>query len=613
MSALSNLFPHFDVISFDVFDTLLMRPFVRPSDLFWKMERDFDAPGFAKARIRAENRVRRTIRQQGREEPLFDEIYAEIPRWSGMAARELAAERACLSAVPEALVLWNEAKAMGKTVVITSDMYLPEDFIQSVLRENGFDGWDAFYLSCSRQARKGNGTLYKRLCADFPAISPERILHIGDNRDSDVDRAVAEGLVSVLLPSPFERFLAENPFVRNFLGPRPSLDKRLLAGALASGWTQFRAQHPDGSYWNKIGFLFAGVLGTAYMRFVADDAQKRGIRHLMFVARDGYILQKIFRVLRPDLRTDYFFASRDQALFASRYFGRTALGVSLRRKRALSVLHETAGIDLDSDARARYLAGGDLPAEARAAMDRISEQMRTEAADYLAPFAIEPGTTAVVDGNSVHFTAQRFVESIVGAPVPAYYLFTLGPVSNGASFYCADWAPRYHQFSEFLFGAPTPPVHTVRDGKPVWKEDLPFFERFKMSVCDEIAKGAVATAIALERFGAPATHPLWQDWCDAFFDNQGPEDAERLSLARNSIAVGHDGSFEPVAAPLRPDHRVRLFGRTLFALRRVRRGETQFREVLLFGRHPLFRIPRRLWRGLSTIAHAASRIPDNPS
>lgn len=40
------------VVSLDPFDTLLMRPFVRPMGLFRLMEQLYDIPGFADRRIR---------------------------------------------------------------------------------------------------------------------------------------------------------------------------------------------------------------------------------------------------------------------------------------------------------------------------------------------------------------------------------------------------------------------------------------------------------------------------------------------------------------------------------------------------------------------------------
>ena len=69
----------FELISFDVFDTLLLRPFARPTDLFRKLEHDTGANGFAEARIAAEKRANRRARQKGLTDARFDEIYAEIP------------------------------------------------------------------------------------------------------------------------------------------------------------------------------------------------------------------------------------------------------------------------------------------------------------------------------------------------------------------------------------------------------------------------------------------------------------------------------------------------------------------------------------------------------
>lgn len=36
----------YDVISFDIFDTLLLRPFIKPTDLFWYIETKYNIKGF---------------------------------------------------------------------------------------------------------------------------------------------------------------------------------------------------------------------------------------------------------------------------------------------------------------------------------------------------------------------------------------------------------------------------------------------------------------------------------------------------------------------------------------------------------------------------------------
>ena len=62
-------------ISFDLYDTLLIRPYVRPKDLFRHIEKAYDAPGFAEARIKAEAESRGS--KGG--ETTFNRIYECIP------------------------------------------------------------------------------------------------------------------------------------------------------------------------------------------------------------------------------------------------------------------------------------------------------------------------------------------------------------------------------------------------------------------------------------------------------------------------------------------------------------------------------------------------------
>ena len=50
-----------EIISFDIFDTLLIRPYVKPTDLFLHIEKLYKIKGFYKNRIMAENRREENI------------------------------------------------------------------------------------------------------------------------------------------------------------------------------------------------------------------------------------------------------------------------------------------------------------------------------------------------------------------------------------------------------------------------------------------------------------------------------------------------------------------------------------------------------------------------
>ena len=65
-----------EIISFDIFDTLLLRPYVKPTDLFLHLEKLLNKEGFAQARIEAEQKARK--KHSDKEDITIDEIYDEI-------------------------------------------------------------------------------------------------------------------------------------------------------------------------------------------------------------------------------------------------------------------------------------------------------------------------------------------------------------------------------------------------------------------------------------------------------------------------------------------------------------------------------------------------------
>ena len=56
-SKIKNEIKNAKVVSFDIFDTLLLRTYIRPRDVFKHLETAFDAKGFANERFYAEKRL----------------------------------------------------------------------------------------------------------------------------------------------------------------------------------------------------------------------------------------------------------------------------------------------------------------------------------------------------------------------------------------------------------------------------------------------------------------------------------------------------------------------------------------------------------------------------
>lgn len=84
MNFAKGLMPY-DVISFDVFDTLLFRPFSNPSDLFMLVGEKLDIMNFTEIRIQAEEEARRKNQLlRGNREVTLKEIYELVAQETGI-------------------------------------------------------------------------------------------------------------------------------------------------------------------------------------------------------------------------------------------------------------------------------------------------------------------------------------------------------------------------------------------------------------------------------------------------------------------------------------------------------------------------------------------------
>lgn len=561
MKEIKELSRSFDVISFDVFDTLLVRNVLNPKDVWRALERRECAAGFFAEREAADRTTYAEATRRGGEHTL-DEAYAKMDsRWAAFREKELDAERKALFANPEVVDLWNEAGRLGKKRVLVSDMYLPRVEIENLLRTNGISGWDGLFVSSEQGCRKTTGRLFERMLEKM-AVAPARVMHIGDNRESDFDVPQRLGMTAFLYPTIRERLFEECPLSREFLSCGGlSTEKELLVGALAQGWHAFKCARPSWTFWHKIGFFYGGVLGFAYVRWIGLTARKMGIGHLMFVGRDGYIWQKMANALFPDLRSDYFYAPRTMSIRVLGAVGNEPNAIRDRQRY------------MDE-----FLSGND------------PERAKAEYAAYLARFKIDAKKTALIDGMSSGFSAQRLVEKTLGTEVFTFYLLAYSTPKPGASFYESKMdSISFQNFSEFIFSSPEPPLARVMAEGAVFSPHVNAFEQVKISHAEEIAEAAVACAAALGRAEVLVTPQDFQDYFDVGMRTLSAEDRFHLSVARNSTDVAHR-RYAPIAVP--PRLRLRTWisfrGIPVFKIRYAWRNGWNCRTLLFLGRIPVF-------------------------
>ncbi len=314
--------PALRVISFDIFDTLLVRNVLRPQDVFQAMAATADARyGIRFQRMRAPAEA-----ELGLPNPTLDQIYAHMARRHGLPPEtlvalreaELRCERAVLCARPAARALYDAARGLGKRVIAISDMYLPAWFLRDVLRENGMPV-DALYVSCEQGARKSDGSLYDRVAA-AEGCAPGEILHLGDNRRSDVDQPLSRGLCALWLPSvqalasPTPELWRQTVAAAYLTEPRTSPYLALALNRLYGGQADFSRNMARFSSLKEAGSLLLAPLLTALaVRLATDKELARTYGRLYFAARDGWLPFRVYERVRRrlgGLPAVYFAAGR---------------------------------------------------------------------------------------------------------------------------------------------------------------------------------------------------------------------------------------------------------------------------------------------------------------
>ena len=195
-----------EIVSFDIFDTLILRKCSTPQDVFTLAEEKYNSLGEARVRSFRESRVKAesSVRKKSRyDEITFDEIYDELAGYFGqeftarMKALELEAEFEAVLPNDELKEFYDLLRERQKRIIITSDMYLPSEVIKKILQKCGYFGYESLYVSSEFRLSKSRGSLFRKVLED-KSIAASKILHIGDNVKSDWFIAKREGLKSFL-------------------------------------------------------------------------------------------------------------------------------------------------------------------------------------------------------------------------------------------------------------------------------------------------------------------------------------------------------------------------------------------------------------------------------
>ncbi len=279
------------IISFDMFDTLVWRDVMKPADSFKVIEciwnkKNGSVLDFSSIRRSAE----RAARDKKQAEITFDEIYNEIelPENDKRALMQLERDVEYKLIMPnyEMKAVYDYAVSQNKTVIVTTDMYLPLEFIEKLLTKCGYTKHKKLYLSCEVGKRKRDGGLFKYIADDL-GCKPSKILHIGDNRRSDQIEAVKSGLH--IAPITDKEKTA-------YHYAQSGLDTSKLQNNVLMAYLYNRKPmiNDDAEY---LGFSLLGPALYGYCRSLHEGA--KGIDKF-FLARDGFLIKNAYEIMYPE-------------------------------------------------------------------------------------------------------------------------------------------------------------------------------------------------------------------------------------------------------------------------------------------------------------------------
>lgn len=291
-----------DIVSFDIFDTLIFRNIFEPTDIFKILsnyaKNKYNIIDFFDVRIKSESESR--IKENNFESN-YNEIYHVILKKlknknivQDLKKKELELELEFCVANPFMKEIFEYCYTNGKKIVLISDMYLERKFIEKILSNNGYKKVDV-YVSGEVRKNKGSKELFQYVY-EKNHFDKDNWLHIGDNTHSDYNMPIDFGINAFNYPK-----------VSKFTEVKP---KTIMESICLAIQTNYLYNGNDLDYWEFFGIKYVSFIYFGFTKWLYDLTKDQD--NLYFLARDGYIPYQIYEKFNKDKKvyTKYLYCSR---------------------------------------------------------------------------------------------------------------------------------------------------------------------------------------------------------------------------------------------------------------------------------------------------------------
>lgn len=324
IDAIVDYLDRYEVVSFDVFDTLITRRVYSPSDVFKLVEKKLKSKynleiDFVNIRKKAEE----ISKSKKNEFSNIDDIYEEIFLISNVSKEILKKIKqieidteidVCVPRV-DILKIFNQIKDKGKKIILVSDMYLTSSIINKILKNSGYSGYSDLWISCEKGLRKDNGRLWDLFFEEFTV---KKTIHVGDDLIADIKNVEKRGGAVFHIANPVSLFKSSR-FYRKFkkyekggIGNSIMLGMFINCGIYNSPFAGRNKNYIKNC--KDLGFIATGPLLSVFIKSIYDSFYIKRPK-LLFLSREGYLLQKAFNIYIEKIEKDkmesiYFLSSR---------------------------------------------------------------------------------------------------------------------------------------------------------------------------------------------------------------------------------------------------------------------------------------------------------------
>lgn len=303
-----------DIVSFDIFDTLIMRKIFSPEDVFRLLGEKVKAELKSDCNIAG---IRAQVAAKCGPFATINEIYEKIKKQIDLTDKNISdimqlekkTDMDLCIARKDIAELYEYCIESGKEVYLISDMYYTLQDIKRLLDKCGLSVIDDrhIWISCEKKKDKISGSLWK----EYSSVVGEnaKCIHIGDNKTGDIENPTKYGIDSYYVMS--GKDMVMNSSISELASHVNTVSDSICLGLVTA--KLFNSPFALCSNKGKVsfdnsevyGYCVYGPLLEKFLIWLYYNSRKDGIDKLLFFAIDGYFLEKDYKLVSELLDDGY--------------------------------------------------------------------------------------------------------------------------------------------------------------------------------------------------------------------------------------------------------------------------------------------------------------------